>query len=117
MGKRKTNTHHTTTNATKSKKVSQKHKGKVQWKKNSNSSNNLPKPLKNTPKKLSGLSKMQEQMRKRLDGGKFRMLNEQLYTTTGKNAFETFQEDPELFDVVCIFFLVYEIDLSLIKFE
>ncbi|TYZ61953.1 hypothetical protein PybrP1_000687 [[Pythium] brassicae (nom. inval.)] len=45
------------------------------------------------------LSQMQEAMRKRLDGGKFRMLNEQLYTTTGDSAFSTFQSDPELFDV------------------
>ncbi|TMW55630.1 hypothetical protein Poli38472_010512 [Pythium oligandrum] len=50
-------------------------------------------------KKLTGLSKMQEEMRRRLDGGKFRMLNEQLYTSTGKEAFKTFQSDPELFDV------------------
>uniref|UniRef100_K3WIZ9 Ribosomal RNA-processing protein 8 n=1 Tax=Globisporangium ultimum (strain ATCC 200006 / CBS 805.95 / DAOM BR144) TaxID=431595 RepID=K3WIZ9_GLOUD len=47
----------------------------------------------------SGLSKMQEEMRRRLDGGKFRMLNEQLYTTTGDRAFSTFQSEPELFDV------------------
>ncbi|KAL3662407.1 hypothetical protein V7S43_012734 [Phytophthora oleae] len=39
------------------------------------------------------------EMRRKLDGGKFRMLNEQLYTTTGQNAFSTFQSDPELFDV------------------
>jgi ribosomal RNA-processing protein 8 len=39
-------------------------------------------------------------MRRRLDGGKFRMLNEQLYTTTGDDAFDTFQAEPELFDVV-----------------
>lgn len=48
----------------------------------------------------SKLSQMQEAMRKRLDGGKFRMLNEQLYTTTGDSAFATFQSEPELFDVV-----------------
>lgn len=38
-------------------------------------------------------------MRRKIDGGKFRMLNEQLYTTTGDSAFSTFQSDPELFDV------------------
>lgn len=48
----------------------------------------------------SKLSQMQEAMRRRLDGGKFRMLNEQLYTTTGASAFSTFQSEPELFDVV-----------------
>lgn len=39
------------------------------------------------------------EMRRRLDGGKFRMLNEQLYTSTGETSFSTFQKDPELFDV------------------
>lgn len=51
-------------------------------------------------KDVSGLSKMQAEMRRRLDGGKFRMLNEQLYTTTGDQAFQSFQMEPELFDVV-----------------
>ncbi|KAI8355373.1 methyltransferase-domain-containing protein [Mortierella sp. GBAus27b] len=37
-------------------------------------------------------------MRKTLAGGKFRFLNEQLYTTTGEEAFELFQSKPELFD-------------------
>ncbi|OQR97009.1 ribosomal RNA-processing protein [Achlya hypogyna] len=49
-------------------------------------------------KKQAGLSAMQEQMKRRLEGGKFRMLNEQLYTTTGVEAFEEFQAEPELFD-------------------
>ncbi|CAK4413775.1 unnamed protein product [Aphanomyces euteiches] len=49
-------------------------------------------------KVAKGLSAMQEQMKKRLEGGKFRMLNEQLYTTTGEEAFEAFQAEPELFD-------------------
>lgn len=53
-------------------------------------------------KASGGLSKMQEEMRRRLDGGKFRMLNEQLYTTTGDKAFTTFQSEPDLFDVVCL---------------
>ncbi|GMF48006.1 unnamed protein product [Phytophthora fragariaefolia] len=39
------------------------------------------------------------EMRRKIDGGKFRMLNEQLYTTTGDSAFSTFQSDPALFDV------------------
>ncbi|CEG38178.1 ribosomal rna-processing [Plasmopara halstedii] len=38
-------------------------------------------------------------MRRKIDGGKFRMLNEQLYTTTGTEAYSTYQQDPELFDV------------------
>ncbi|KAG0232035.1 25S rRNA (adenine645-N1)-methyltransferase [Actinomortierella wolfii] len=44
------------------------------------------------------LTKLQEQMKKKLAGGKFRFLNEQLYTTTGAEAFELFQAKPELFD-------------------
>ncbi|KAF9093506.1 25S rRNA (adenine645-N1)-methyltransferase [Mortierella sp. AM989] len=44
------------------------------------------------------LTKLQEQMKKTLAGGKFRFLNEQLYTTTGEEAFELFQSKPELFD-------------------
>jgi len=37
-------------------------------------------------------------MKKTLAGGKFRFLNEQLYTTTGEEAFGLFQSKPELFD-------------------
>lgn len=50
-------------------------------------------------KTAGGLSEMQAEMRRRLDGGKFRMLNEQLYTSSGDQAFEAFQSDPALFDV------------------
>ncbi|CCI42634.1 unnamed protein product [Albugo candida] len=50
------------------------------------------------PDKCS-LSKLQQAMRKRLDGSRFRMLNEELYTKTGDDAFQTFQDDPELFDI------------------
>ncbi|DAZ98506.1 TPA: hypothetical protein N0F65_004943 [Lagenidium giganteum] len=58
-----------------------------------------PKQQKQGKTKGSALSSMQEEMRRRLDGGKFRMLNEQLYTSTGSASFKTFQADPELFDV------------------
>ncbi|KAG0004375.1 25S rRNA (adenine645-N1)-methyltransferase [Modicella reniformis] len=51
-----------------------------------------------TKSKLPKLTKLQEQMKKTLAGGKFRFLNEQLYTTTGEEAFELFQAKPELFD-------------------
>lgn len=60
---------------------------------------------KKNKKDADGLSSMQAEMRRRLDGGKFRMLNEQLYTSTGKEAFKTFQSDPVLFDVVRSFCL------------
>ncbi|XVF16335.1 hypothetical protein REPUB_Repub10bG0022600 [Reevesia pubescens] len=39
------------------------------------------------------------QMRARLAGGHFRMLNEKLYTCTGKEALDYFKEDPKLFDM------------------
>ncbi|KAK3804910.1 MAG: methyltransferase-domain-containing protein [Benniella sp.] len=51
-----------------------------------------------TPSKQPKLTKLQEQMKKTLAGGKFRFLNEQLYTTTGEEAFQLFQSKPELFD-------------------
>ncbi|KAF4672919.1 25S rRNA (adenine645-N1)-methyltransferase [Perkinsus olseni] len=34
----------------------------------------------------------------KLEGAKFRMLNEALYTCTGDDAFKMFQKDPQLFD-------------------
>ncbi|XP_062151472.1 ribosomal RNA-processing protein 8 [Alnus glutinosa] len=52
--------------------------------------------------KSQGLSKSStflEKMRARLSGGHFRMINEKLYTCTGKEALEYFKEDPELFNV------------------
>lgn len=39
-----------------------------------------------------------DQMRSKLSGGRFRMLNEQLYTAPGQEAFETMQGDPALFE-------------------
>ncbi|KAK0589197.1 hypothetical protein LWI29_010983 [Acer saccharum] len=39
-----------------------------------------------------------DKMRARLSGGHFRMLNEKLYTCTGKEALNYFGEDPALFD-------------------
>jgi len=52
------------------------------------------------PPKTKGLSALQEKFRRKLEGGKFRMLNEVLYTSTGDTAFQTFREDPQLFNVV-----------------
>jgi ribosomal RNA-processing protein 8 len=58
-----------------------------------------PTPAQATPAaKQPKLTKLQEQMKKTLAGGKFRFLNEQLYTTTGEEAFDLFQSKPELFD-------------------
>ncbi|KAK8949249.1 Ribosomal RNA-processing protein 8 [Platanthera zijinensis] len=39
------------------------------------------------------------QMRLRLSGGHFRMLNEKLYTCSGNEAFNLFKKEPELFNV------------------
>lgn len=41
-----------------------------------------------------------EHFKKQLSGGRFRMLNEQLYTISGEEALKMFQEDPSLFEVV-----------------
>ncbi|KAK7364988.1 hypothetical protein VNO80_13738 [Phaseolus coccineus] len=40
-----------------------------------------------------------EKMRARLSGGHFRMINEKLYTCTGKEALDYFQEEPALFNM------------------
>lgn len=37
-------------------------------------------------------------MRQRLSGGRFRWLNEQLYTTEGSDALRLMQQHPEYFD-------------------
>lgn len=44
------------------------------------------------------VSSLQQAMRQRLEGSRFRMLNEMLYTTSGAEAFEKFSAEPELFD-------------------
>eukprot|EP01116_Phalansterium_solitarium_P002864 TRINITY_DN1317_c1_g1_i2.p1 TRINITY_DN1317_c1_g1~~TRINITY_DN1317_c1_g1_i2.p1 ORF type:complete len:392 (-),score=95.52 TRINITY_DN1317_c1_g1_i2:293-1408(-) len=46
-----------------------------------------------------GLSSLQRAMAERLAGGKFRWLNEQLYTTPSTHSFELFQQQPELFEL------------------
>jgi len=48
---------------------------------------------------VSKFSDLQEKMRQKLEGSRFRWLNEQLYTITGNKALELFDEDPNLFDV------------------
>ncbi|KAH1150306.1 hypothetical protein AAZX31_16G064900 [Glycine max] len=49
--------------------------------------------------KLKEPSSFLEKMRARLSGGHFRMINEKLYTCTGKEALDYFKEEPSLFDV------------------
>ncbi|KAF7819515.1 ribosomal RNA-processing protein 8 isoform X1 [Senna tora] len=47
----------------------------------------------------SKASSFLEKMRARLSGGHFRKINEKLYTCTGKEALNYFQEDKSLFDL------------------
>lgn len=46
----------------------------------------------------SKMSALQEQMKAKLEGGRFRFINQKLYTSEGKEAFTLFQKQPELFD-------------------
>ncbi|KAG2384177.1 Ribosomal RNA-processing protein [Vigna angularis] len=50
--------------------------------------------------KLKEPSTFLEKMRARLSGGHFRMINEKLYTCTGKEALDYFKEEPSLFDMM-----------------
>ncbi|KAI8906695.1 methyltransferase-domain-containing protein [Gorgonomyces haynaldii] len=45
------------------------------------------------------MSDLQTKMQQKLDGSKFRWLNETLYTSDSQNAITLFQADPELFDI------------------
>ena len=47
----------------------------------------------------SKLSDLQRKFRDKLDGARFRSLNEKLYTCRGQEAFDMFQGDPSLFTV------------------
>ncbi|CAM9402932.1 unnamed protein product [Discosporangium mesarthrocarpum] len=46
------------------------------------------------------LSELQQRMRRKLEGGQFRMINERLYTSPSSESLEKFQQEPHLFDVV-----------------
>lgn len=75
----------------------QNHKKQEAKKQNSTSKFVLQRqPATNTGSKLSPL---QEQMKAKLDGAQFRWINEQLYTTTGTEALELLQANPEYFDI------------------
>ncbi|ORY43335.1 hypothetical protein BCR33DRAFT_698067 [Rhizoclosmatium globosum] len=56
------------------------------------------KPISTTPQNAK-LTDLQAKMKKTLSGGRFRMINEQLYTTTSDIAVELFKEAPETFDI------------------
>jgi ribosomal RNA-processing protein 8 len=46
-----------------------------------------------------GLSALQAKFAKKLDGARFRMINEMLYTSRGDAALDAFRKDPKLFDI------------------
>lgn len=50
------------------------------------------------PLPSNAMSSLQQQMKASLEGGRFRFINEKLYTSEGKEAFTLFQKQPELFD-------------------
>jgi ribosomal RNA-processing protein 8 len=49
--------------------------------------------------KTSKLSSLQQKFSKKLEGARFRVINEQLYTSRGSDAFEAFQKDPSQFEI------------------
>lgn len=56
-------------------------------------------------KKTSKYSALQEKFKKKLEGARFRVINEQLYTCKGNEAFDSFQKDNSLFSVVYFIYL------------
>lgn len=55
--------------------------------------------ISNGNQKVTAVSKLQEAMQKKLAGGRFRMINEDLYTKESEKSFEQFTADPSLFTV------------------
>ena len=53
-----------------------------------------------------GLSALQMKFAKKLEGSRFRSINEQLYTTSGAEAFSEFQNNPENFEIYHVGFRV-----------
>ena len=47
-----------------------------------------------------GLTTLQEKMKSRLDGARFRWINETLYKSNSKEAVEMMKEDPKAFEEV-----------------
>lgn len=47
-----------------------------------------------------GLSNLQQSFQKKLEGARFRVINERLYTCPGSEAFSEFQKNKSLFKVV-----------------
>lgn len=53
-------------------------------------------------KEDEGLTKMQKDMKAKLEGARFRWINEQLYSTPSTEAVEMMQKDPKIFSDVSI---------------
>ena len=49
--------------------------------------------------KSGGLSALQQKFQRKLEGARFRSINEKLYCRKGEDSFQDFQEDPSLFGV------------------
>jgi ribosomal RNA-processing protein 8 len=56
-------------------------------------------PVADAKKPKAKLSKLQESMKRKLEGARFRMINEDLYTKDSHLSFNQFTKDPTLFDV------------------
>ena len=54
----------------------------------------------------SKLSDLQQKFQKKLEGARFRVINEKLYTCRGSEAFHEFQKNTGMFDVVRIYVTV-----------
>ncbi|KAI4348209.1 hypothetical protein L6164_008960 [Bauhinia variegata] len=67
--------------------------------KNDGDKEGVPSAKRRNLQESSKASSFLDKMREKLSGGHFRMLNEKLYTCTGKEALDYFQEDPSLFDM------------------
>ena len=53
-------------------------------------------------KEDEGLTKMQKDMKAKLEGARFRWINEQLYSTPSTEAVEMMQKDPKIFSDVSL---------------
>jgi hypothetical protein len=53
------------------------------------------------------LSALQQKFKAKLEGARFRTINEKLYTQRGEDAYTDFQTEPDLFDVVSILYLIF----------
>jgi hypothetical protein len=64
------------------------------------SQQNASASVSSTGKGAKGLSNLQQSFQKKLEGARFRVINERLYTCPGSEAFEEFQKNKSLFKVV-----------------